>query len=115
MTVLKDAFRFFLKTGDTQPSIRRKLISKTDGTPIDLTLATVKFLMMDSDGNVKVNAAAVIEDALGGVVRYDWVAADTTTAGTFDAEFQISFPSGGIFTMPSDGYIVVEITEELGS
>lgn len=105
-----------MKTGDIAPSIRRKLTSATDGSPVDLTGASAKFLMKDSAGNEKVNAAAVVESPeSGGVVRYDWDVADVDEYGTFEAEFQIVLSGGAVYTMPNDGYIIVEFTEQLGS
>lgn len=116
MTIMRDSYLHAMKTGDREPSIRRKLLSATSGDPIDLAGASAKFIMKDSAGNEAVNAAAVIETpTTTGVVRYDWQAGDTSEEGTFEAEFQIVFSGGNVYTMPNDGYIIVKITEQLGS
>lgn len=116
MSVLRDSYNHAMKQGDTQPSIRRQLVSKNNGSPIDMDGATAKFVMMDSAGNVKINKAAVVESPKSeGIVRYDWETGDTNQDGVFDAEFQITFDGNGIHTIPNDGYIKVPITEELGS
>ena len=116
MTITKDAYRHNMKTGDRLPSIRRKLASAETSQPLDLTGATARFIMMDVDGNVKVNASAIVESPeTDGTIRYDWAAGDTSEDGTFEAEFQITFSTGEVYTMPNDGHIIVEITEQLGS
>jgi len=116
MTVQRDSYRHRMKQNDLEPSVRRRLVSKETGNPISLVGATAKFLMANSYGTLKVNAAAVIESpATAGIVRYDWTSGDTSEAGTFEAEFQITFPGGRNYSMPNDGYIVVEMLEELGS
>lgn len=113
---MKDAYKHLMKQNDLEPSVRRRLISKETKQPISLAGATAKFLMADMYGNLKVNADAVIESPYAaGIVRYDWKAGDTDAPGTFEAEFQITFTGGRIYTMPNDGYIVVLVREELGS
>lgn len=115
MSSLRDSYNHAMKQGDREPSIKRQLISKNDGSSISMAGATAKFLMMDANGNEKINTVAVIESPESdGIVRYDWESGDTSESGIFDAEFQITFSSGKIHTMPNDGYIKVEITEELG-
>jgi len=99
-------FKFYIKQNDTTPSLTASLTQ--DGSIVDLTDATVKFHMSDT-----VNAAAVVAGALTGVVRYDWVAADTVTKGSFPAEFEVTFPDGRIETFPNSGYGTVDIQAEL--
>ncbi len=116
MTVTRDSYNFSIKQNDLEPPVRRRLISKETGRAIDLSSCTAKFLMSSSAGTVKVNYAAVIEDpATDGIVRYDWQSGDTSETGTFEAEFQITFPSSRPYTMPANGYIKIEIDPEIGS
>lgn len=116
MTVLRDAYTHEMKQGDTDPSVRRRLISATDKQPIDLTDVTGKFFLMDVDGNLIVDGTVTFESPrTDGVFRYDWEAGDTDDAGDYTAEFQLTFLSGAVLTVPNDGYISVPIAEQLGS
>jgi len=97
---------FQMKQNDTRPSLYVNLAQ--DGSVVDLTGAAVKFHM----GTV-IDTAAVITDATRGSVRYDWLAADTATAGSYRAEFQVTFSDGGIETFPNDGHLIINIYSEL--
>ena len=100
------ATTFYIKQGDTKPSLSAQLLS--DGSAVDLTGATVKFHM----GTI-IDATATIVDAATGNVRYDWVTADTETAGLFRAEFEVTFSDGTVETFPNDGYLLINIIEEV--
>ena len=97
---------FQLKQNDTKPSLYANLVQ--DGSAVDLADASVTFHM---DGVV--NAPAVVTDAANGSVRYDWTATDTAIAGSYRAEFQVTFSDGSIETFPNSGYFYVNIAEEL--
>jgi len=97
---------FYIKQNDTRPSLYAQLLQ--DGSPVDLTDATVKFHMGDV-----VNAPAVITDAASGNVRYDWQVGDTANSGTFYAEFEVAFPDDKVETFPNDGYLRIIITREV--
>ncbi len=106
---------FVLKQNDTLSILVRTLYN-ADGTVIDLTGAAVKFLMRKrGNASPKVNAAAVINDAPGGIVQYVWVAADTDVTGEYDAEWQVTFAGGTIITVPNDSHMRVTVMPELGS
>lgn len=103
---------FVIKQNDRQPYLRATLL-QADGAPVDLTGATVKFIMQRQDGTVsKVNAEAIIISALEGIVEYRWADGDTDTPGNYHAEFKVLFP-GSQLTVPNAGYIVVRIEEGL--
>jgi len=102
----------YLKRGDTSPS----LLYALDPASVVLTGATVRFNMRAKDtGTVKVNrAAATIVTATGTpTVRYDWVGADTDTAGFFDAEFEVTYSGGAVETFPNNGFIRVHIDGDI--
>jgi BppU N-terminal domain len=70
---------------------------------IDLTGYTVTFTMRNlSTGAVKVNAAAAtIDSATAGTVRYAWGATDLNTEGTYECFWQIT-AGGKTRTIPAD-------------
>lgn len=105
--------QFPMKRGDTAPSLRATL-RNPDGSAPDLTGATVKFLMRDrTSGAVRVNGSAAIVTAASGIVQYDWQVSDTSTAGTCDAEFEVTFASGKIETFPNSGFFQVVISGDI--
>lgn len=104
---------FYVKQNDTAPSIRATL-KDGDDDAIDLTGASVRFHMRSIGGtSAKVDSAATIVTAASGIVQYDWVAADTDTVGTYQAEFEVTYSDTRIETFPNNGYIVVEITDDI--
>jgi hypothetical protein len=103
---------FVVRKGDRLPPIVATL-KDSEGVAVNLTGATVVFhLRPTRGGTVKVNAAATVTSAAGGVVTYEWAAADTDTAGTFYAEYEVNW--GGLKqSFPNPGFVKVTITDEL--
>lgn len=99
---------FKVKTFDRLPVIQATLNA-------DLTTAvSVSFIMRPAaGGTVKINAAASIVDAGAGIVEYDWLATDTDTAGLFNAEWEVHWPSSRTQTFPTDSYHSIEIVADL--
>jgi len=105
---------FTIKQNDTRPNLDAQLLN-ADGTPIDLTGCTVRFLMVPTSGGaVKVDGICAITDAENGKVRYYWSAGDTANFGDYKAEFEVTFPDGSKQTVPNDGYLIISIVKELG-
>lgn len=106
---------FFLKVGNTKPSIVATLT--IGGAPIgSLVGATVRFRMRDLNGVpgiYKVDAVAVIVDPATCAVRYDWVAADVDTAGTWVAEWQVAYADTSEQTVPNANCQIVYITARI--
>lgn len=104
-----------IKQNDTAPKIQATLRDGNDDV-VNLASCAVVFIMKALGATTpKVNrGAAVIDNAAGGVVSYQWVAADTDTVGEYDAEWEVTFPSGLVETFPNDDYNRVIVTEELG-
>lgn len=104
---------FTIKAFDRLPSIQATFSSA--GAPVDLTAATaVKFIMRPTSGGAtKVNAAATIVTPTGGVVRYDWLAADTNTPGSFQAEWEVTWTGGKKQTFPTTTYHTVDVLADL--
>ena len=103
---------FYMKQSDTQPRMLATL-QDGDGAAINLTGASVRFHMRTLGGSTVVDAAATIITAASGLVRYDWVAADTDTVGSYQAEFEVTYPDTTVETFPNSGYIRVEITDDI--
>lgn len=99
---------FTMKANDRLPSIQATLSA-------DLTTATsVKFIMKTITGNtVKVNATATIVTPSTGIVRYDWLAVDTATPGSYQAEWEVTWTGGKKQTFPTLTYHTVDILADL--
>lgn len=103
--------RFHLKSGDTSPSLRARVLDEA-GAPLGLAGASASFSMRDARGMLQIDhAAAVIEDDQ--TLRYDWAEGDTAATGTAMAEFEITWPGGRIETVPNHGYIEIVIGKAL--
>ncbi len=100
---------FYIKKGDTAPPLR-VFLRQRDNTAIPLPSGTVvKFHM--NDGAIA-DGAVTILDAVLGKVEYVWQSGDTATAGTFDSEFEITYVGGSIQTVPSKGYIEIQVSDD---
>jgi hypothetical protein len=105
---------FYIKQNDTSPKIRATL-KDGDGDVINLEGSNVRFHMREVGGTTTVTdaAATIVSPASGGVVQYAWVVADTDTVGSYQAEFEVEYGDGSIETFPNNGYIRVEITDDI--
>lgn len=104
---------FFIKQNDTSPAMLATL-QDANGNAVNLTGATVRFHMRPvGSTQVMVDQAATLVTPLSGVVRYDWVGADTDTIGSYQAEFEVTYADASIETFPNDGYIRVEIIDDI--
>jgi hypothetical protein len=104
---------FTIKAFDRLPSIQATLSD-------DLTSATsVDFIMRPAlngvpSGTVKVNSPAVIvTTGVTSVVRYDWAATDTDTAGQYVAEFEAHYSGGKTRTFPTTTYLTISVLADL--
>lgn len=108
---------FTIKRGDRRPRFRVQLTSgKVNPVAVNLTGNTgVWFIMKNVGGTVVVNTAMTIIDPVNGIVEYPWGAADTTTAGTFQAEVEVAWQAARVETQtfPSEGTWPVVITQDL--
>lgn len=127
---------FTIKTDDTRPEFAVvlkdqdgvmdissaasvRLILKKTGTTVTgvctkltITAAIAAGLASDTDPDTG-EEWTVEELATTCVVRYPWIAADTSNAGTYQGEVEITYGAGLIETVPNDGYFVVEFVADL--
>lgn len=102
---------FWLKTGDLKPSLTSTLVDATD-TPVDLTGATVEFVMRLIDGDVTITGAATVTDPAGQVL-YEWQPGDTDVPGGYSSEFIVTFVGGAQGSFPNQTWDRIAILERL--
>ena len=101
----------YIKRNDTLPRISCEFTN--NGTPVDITGATVTFRMRsDAGGDLKVDEPAEIVNASLGQVRYTFVTGDTDTLGNYYVEW---FIDGllGTETVPNSTYNVIVVLPSL--
>lgn len=106
---------FEIKQNDTSPALEG-ILRDGFGSPIDVTGATVVLnTRLRPGGAVKVNGGSMgtVGSAVNGRVKYSWTASDTDTAGTYEAEIQITFSNGKIRTIPPKGYFIIDVTDDI--
>ena len=112
-----DIATYTVKRGDTAPVVADTLLDSS-GNAVNLTGSTVKFHMSTWDlQTVVINGNATGPNGGSpdntGQVQYQWQSADTTTAGVYRGEWQVTFAGGGVETWPDAGYAVVSIPSDL--
>jgi hypothetical protein len=100
-----------LKKNDTKVNIKATLSNESG--PVNLTGCTVRFLMSKRKF-IKTDREAIIKDAINGSVWFVFEQEDTSEVGTFQAEFEVTFPDNRIETFPNNGYILIDIQSDLG-
>lgn len=103
----------YMKQHDLLPQLQAGLLNGV--VAVNLSTATsVKFLMSNAIVGTVASAAATITDAVNGGVAYTWSPGDTDVAGTYKAEFEVTWSSGKKQTFPNDSYLQVKILADLG-
>ena len=104
---------YTIKEGDTFPPLRAYL-QNADGSPIRIAGATVLFKVTDKNNNIVINTPVNVVDEEHGYVRYDWNLGEPLSVGVYTAEFEITFQNGTIVSVPSDGYIIINVVKQVG-
>jgi hypothetical protein len=100
-----------IKTGDTKPTLRLKLLE--DGDPFNLSGHTVSLVIQRSDGEiVPVDSQADIEHDIRGIITYDWSQGETDESGTYKLEVTATDGTDTI-TFPNSGTARLYIEERL--
>jgi len=105
--------RVTYKRNDRLPPLDAVLVDADDAV-VDLTGATVKFIMRAPGAETaKVDATATVVTPASGEVRYSWGANDLDTVGFYRGEFEVT--TGGLKrTFPAEGFVSVFVTEDVG-
>lgn len=105
---------FIIKQGDRRPVLRATLVQDS-GAPYILTGCTVRFHMAAVPGaTAKIDGGLCdLIDAANGIVEYVWGATDTSDAGQFKGEFEITWPDGKPETVPNEGYALIDVVREV--
>jgi hypothetical protein len=102
---------FEIKQNDLLPVFRVEVSGAGD-----LSDATLRFHMRKRKGALVVDAAATVESydeaTDTNVFRYDWIAGDTATTGSYQAEFEAT-TSGKPLTTPTNGFYDIVIFTEI--
>lgn len=101
-----------IKSGDTRTAIKATL-KNPSGNPVDLTDATVTFVMLKVSANVLINRPAEIVDAVNGRVNFVFTNGETDILGGVKAEFIVDYPDGSTETFPNSGYISIIFEQTL--
>jgi hypothetical protein len=102
--------KFLMVKNDLRPSILATL-QYSDGSIVDLTGCTAKFVMTQSGTEIINKTATVLSPATSGQVRYDWASGDTAHVGMYKGEFQITFADTKVMTFPTDGSLDIEFRD----
>lgn len=97
---------FSIKQNDTSPSISYALTP----TSVILTGAAVSFRYRPVGDEAWVTrSASIVTETETPTVGYDWIAADTATAGFYEAEFVVTYSDDTVETFPNSSFIDIEI------
>lgn len=77
-----------------------------DGQIQDLTGYTAKFIMIDTDGNLKIDSPAAIIDEAAGKVSYSPTVADVDTEGEYTAYFALAVWWVNQIAAPTEKYLI---------
>lgn len=103
--------RLTFKQGDTRHAIRAYLKNHA-GQTVDLSFASVLFIMRRNCGQVTLEKQALIgEDNSVNVV---FQSGETDIPGKYSAEFEVTYNDGRVETFPNSGYITVFIENRIG-
>ena len=83
-------------------------------TALDDPATRVSFIMRkQGDPAPKIDKLAEVVDAAARRVRYQWAAGDTDTPGSYQAEWEVIYPSGKPQTFPLKTYHAIDVLADL--
>ena len=95
--------------GDTAPDIKAIIHEEDDiSSIIDLTGCSVRFQMKQpADKRYQVNAGATVLSAPAGSVSYSWGPNDLSVPGTFNVQWEVTYPGGRVQTTSPEVQVTV--------
>jgi hypothetical protein len=111
---------FLLKRSDTSSAISSTL-EDSNGVPVDILGATIRFKMAPIAGGTLTIDAAATNSQVGaggtsnpttGQVVYSW-GTHAGTAGLYLAEWETTYAGGSVQTFPNGGFISVYVLEDI--
>lgn len=101
---------YSIKRGATLPVLRATLTQTENEVTKTVDLSTVvsvkfAFRLLTTPANLSRVVDCVVIDAPGGVVQYAWVPGDTDRAGQYEGEFHLTYQSGEVLKLPTQGKI----------
>lgn len=89
-----------LVQGDTRPSVVGALKVTSSQDALNLTTASaVRFQMRQlNDRRYTVDEEALVTNAAGGLVRYDWEEGDLSIAGDYICQWEVTWNDGTVQT-----------------
>lgn len=105
---------FVIKKGDVRPVLSSTL-TYADGTTVNLTGASVRFVMRAQTAIAPTTnaAATIVTPTAPAVVSYAFTLADSAVTGRFMGEWHVTFADTSLMTFPSDGYLEIVVEEDL--
>jgi len=102
---------FKIKKNDTNPALSTTL-KYNDDTVVNLTSATVYFIMANRDYTHYCSGLATVTDAANGICEYRWSGStDTGSVGTYWGEFETAW-TGSKMTLPTDHALQIKVYED---
>ena len=84
-----------------------------NGSAVDLTAGSVFFIMGNLiDYTNYRSGACTITDSTAGECQYNWDVLDTGSIGAYWGEFQTTWGTGSIMTLPNNHNLKIEILED---
>ncbi len=106
------SYDVIIKRGDTRNCIKA-VLKDTSGSPVDLTDCRVNFHMARIGRQPNVSRATHIENAAVGEVWVVWAPGETDISGIYRAEFEVIYKDGRHETFPNNGYVSIQILNDL--
>jgi hypothetical protein len=100
-----------VRRGDDARIFGEQLLIGT--TPINLSGSSVTLVLHDPSTSTTTRRTATVTSAVSGSVQYQFVEADVETAGTKLMEWEIINSAGKELTIPTTGYYVLDIINDL--